>query len=330
MYLHQQQNKGKWNGDDWFMPRYSYQLSANSYQPKAQIPLFDYTALWQTFNAMNEVMRPGEEGLWGMFQSAQRIAWKTGTSFGFRDGWAVGFTPKYCVIVWVGNTTGEGRPDLTGINTAAPIMFDIFRILPVSEWFAAPQYDFMYLPVCHQSGFKAGPYCTDVDTLLVSTHAQVAPVCPYHHIIHLDKTAMFRVTSNCVSPSEMIHQPWFVLPPTMEYYYKQRHADYKPLPSFRHGCINETQTTFEIVYPQEGAKIFVPKEISGEKGRTVFTVTARNNETKLFWSLDDIFIGETENFHQVAVNPSPGKHTLTVVDENGESVSRSFEIVEKQ
>jgi penicillin-binding protein 1C len=65
---------------------------------------------------MNEVMRPGEEGLWGMFQSAQRIAWKTGTSFGFRDGWSVGFTSKYCVVVWVGNTTGEGRPDLTGIN----------------------------------------------------------------------------------------------------------------------------------------------------------------------------------------------------------------------
>lgn len=337
MYLHQQKNKGRWNADDWFMPQYSYQPSGISYQQttetgdlKPESQLFDYTSLWHTFNAMNEVMRPGEEGLWSMFQSAQRIAWKTGTSFGFRDGWAVGFTPKYCVVVWVGNTTGEGRPDLTGVNTAAPIMFDIFRMLPTSKWFALPQYNFMYLPVCHQSGFKAGSYCTDVDTMLVSVHAQQAPVCPYHKIIHLDKTGTYRVTSNCVSPSEMLHQPWFVLPPTMEFYYRQRHAGYKTLPPFMSGCVNELQSSFEIVYPQEGAKISVPKEITGEKGRTVFTVTARNNQTKLFWSIDDVYIGETENFHQMAVNPSPGKHVLTVVDENGESASKTFEIVEKE
>lgn len=330
MYLHQKQNKGKWNDDDWFMPKYSHEPSAISYQPKPQTALFDYTSLWLTFNAMNEVMRPGEEGFWNMFQSAQRIAWKTGTSFGFRDGWAVGFTPKYCVVVWVGNTTGEGRPELTGIKTAAPIMFDIFREMPASKWFEPPQYDFTYLPVCHQSGFKAGPYCTEVDTMLVSLHAQQAPVCPYHHVIHLDKTATYRVTSNCAPPSEMIHQPWFVLPPTMEYYYKQHHADYKTLPPFMNACMNEMQSSFEIVYPQEGAEIFVPKEISGEKGRTVFTVTTRGNQTKLFWSIDNFYIGETENFHQMAVNPLPGKHILTVVDENGEAASKNFEIVEKE
>lgn len=330
MYLHQQKNKGKWNTDDWFMPKYSYQPSANSYQLNVQAQLFDYTSLWHTFNAMNEVMRPGEEGLWGMFQSAQRIAWKTGTSFGFRDGWAVGFTPKYCVVVWVGNTTGEGRPDLTGIKTAAPVMFDIFRILPTSKWFTPPQYDFMYLPVCRQSGFKAGASCADVDTMLVSVHAQQAPVCPYHRIIHLDKNGTYRVTSNCVSPSEMTHKSWFVLPPAMEYYYKQRNANYKALPPFMSGCISELQPAFDIVYPQEGAKIFIPKEISGEKGRTVFTVTTGSNQTKLFWHIDDAFIGTTENFHQMAVNPSAGNHVLTVVDENGEAVSKNFEIVEKE
>jgi len=96
------------------------------------------------------------------------------------------------------------------------------------------------------------------------------------------------------------------------------------------GCANELQASFEIIYPQEGAKIFVPREITGEKGRTVFNVTTRNAQTKLFWSLDDMYIGTTENFHQMAVNPLPGKHTLTVVDENGESVTRDFEIVEKE
>jgi penicillin-binding protein 1C len=102
-----------------------------------------------------------------LFSSAQKIAWKTGTSFGFRDGWAIGLTPKYCVLVWIGNTTGEGRPDLTGINTAAPVLFDIFRALPLSEWFEPPVYHVTYIDVCHESGFKAGPECRQTDKILV-------------------------------------------------------------------------------------------------------------------------------------------------------------------
>ena len=73
--------------------------------------LLDAGSIYYTFQAMEEVMRPGEEMLWQQFSSSQRVAWKTGTSFGFRDGWAIGITPRYVVGVWVGNTDGEGRPE---------------------------------------------------------------------------------------------------------------------------------------------------------------------------------------------------------------------------
>ncbi len=328
MYNHQQKNKGKWNEEDWFMPVYAENMQTAHPKQDNSLPLFNYPALWHTFNAMNEVMRPGEEGLWTLFSSAQRIAWKTGTSFGFRDGWAVGFTPKYCVVVWVGNTTGEGRPDLTGINTAAPVLFDIFRQLPYSKWFQPPSSGFIYLPICHESGYKASADCPAVDTMLVPETAANAPRCPYHRIIHLDPTATWRVTDQCESPSAMITASWFVLPPVMELYYKQSHASYKPLPPFKPGCYNETLKTLDIIYPEEGARIYVPLEINGERGKTVFTATSKSNG-KLFWSLDEAYVATTEKFHQVAFNPSPGKHTVTVVNESGESITRSFEILEK-
>ena len=223
-YLHQRQNNGKQNNNEWHNPNYIFQTKAQSIIHNSQLTThnspFDYTAIWHTLNAMQEVMRPGEEGLWNLFNSAQRIAWKTGTSFGFRDGWAIGLTPKYCVVVWVGNTDGEGRPGLTGINTAAPILFDIFRLLPTVAWFQPPAYDFSYLGVCHQSGNRAGINCDDVDTMLVSIHGNNAPLCPYHYIIHLDTTGKYRVNSSCVSPSAIINKSWFTLSPAMEFYYK--------------------------------------------------------------------------------------------------------------
>lgn len=331
MYLHERINHEQWNSNDWHMPRYIIKEKVRKPSGEnAATALFDYPSLYHTFSAMNEVMRPGEEGLWGLFSSAQRIAWKTGTSFGFRDGWAIGFTRKYCIVVWVGNTTGEGRPGLTGINTAAPILFELFRLLPAGKWFESPTGGFTSVSVCRQSGFKAGPDCPVTDQQLLSINTKNAAVCPYHRLIHLDHTGTYRVTENCELPAAMVHQPWFILPPTMEYYYRQKHPEYKLLPAFQPGCINETVKPLDIIYPDEGAMIYVPLELSGEKGNTVFTATHRNSTGRLFWHLDDDYLGETNRFHQMAVNPSAGKHILTIVDENGESVTRHFEILDKK
>ena len=73
---------------------------------------------------MEEVNRPEGDEAWKFYDSSLKIAWKTGTSFGNRDAWAIGTNSKYVVGIWVGNATGEGRPTLTGVTSAAPILFD--------------------------------------------------------------------------------------------------------------------------------------------------------------------------------------------------------------
>jgi len=325
---HQTKNHGKLDPGDFHAPK--YMTTDDGRRTTANIPL-DATSIYFTFQAMQEVMRPGEEGLWQQFTSSQKIAWKTGTSFGFRDGWAIGVTPKNVVAVWVGNTDGEGRPGLIGVQTAAPILFDIFRLLPNVSWFEKPKFNYVYVPVCRQSGCRANIDCPDVDTLFMPPNGNKVPLCPYHKIIHLDATGNFRVTEQCESPSSMQHKSWFILTPAMEYYYKQKNADYKVLPPFKAGCeFAETGKVMEIIYPQPDAKIYVPLEVSGERGKTVFTAAHRKSGAKIFWSLDDNFIGTTQNFHQIALNPSPGIHIITLVDENGLSVSRQFEILEKE
>ena len=129
----------------------------------------------------------------------------------------------------------------------------------------------------------------------------------------------------------MIHQGWFVLPPSMEYYYKQRNHDYKLLPPFKNGCIPaENAKQMELIYPQPNARIYVPVELTGEKGRTVFSAAHRDHHASIFWSLDDSFIMKTKNTHQVSINPSPGKHIITLTDDQGNSISRNFEIIDKE
>jgi penicillin-binding protein 1C len=116
-------------------------------------------AAWLTLDALLEVPRPGEEGNWKKFASSRAIAWKTGTSWGLRDGWAIGNTRRYTVGVWVGNASGEGRPGLTGSTMAAPLMFALFNGLPSSRFIDIPAWSLRRIETCANDGYLAVEGC---------------------------------------------------------------------------------------------------------------------------------------------------------------------------
>ncbi len=287
-------------------------------------------AIWLTFEALLEVNRPDEENGWEMFSGTRKVAWKTGTSYGFRDAWAIGTTPAYVVGVWVGNADGEGRPGLTGAGSAAPIMFDIYNSLPATSWFETPYEDLTRIAVCHQSGFRAGPDCTDIDTVYVQQKGIRTAVCPYHRIVHLDKSGMYRVNSNCANIADILNVSWFVLPPAMEWYYRSKNPFYSQLPPVKPGCKEESAlSVMEFVFPRDAEKIFVPRELNGTPGKVVFEVAHRDPQAHLFWHLDDVYLGETRSPHQFCLNPVSGYHTITLVDGEGNRLVKRFEIATK-
>jgi len=288
-------------------------------------------SIWLTFEAMVEAARPEEEVEWMEFSSSQKIAWKTGTSYGNRDGWSIGCTPENVVAVWVGNADGEGRPGLTGTMTAAPVMFDIFKLLKNVPWFPKPFDDMSLVAVNNKSGYRASPICDAVDSIWIPVSGLKTICCPFHQLIHLDKSGIWRVSSDCETVSEMLHVPWFVLPPAQEWYYKTKNPDYKTLPPFRSDCLSNEQQlkSMELIYPKNYVKIYIPFELDGSKGKTIFQVAHRRPQTTIYWHLDGEYLGTTTEFHQKELSPNKGFHTLTLVDQYGETLVRKFEILEK-
>jgi penicillin-binding protein 1C len=126
----------------------------------------------------------------------------------------------------------------------------------------------------------------------------------------------------------MIHEKHFVLPPTMEWYYKQHRTDYEPLPPYKEGCAGKGSiVTMEFVYPKENSKLYIPKEIDGKKGEIIFEIAHRDKEATLYWHLDEIYLGSTYLFHQKGISAGKGIHNLTVTDNNGISIYKRFEIL---
>lgn len=284
---------------------------------------FQPGAVWQTFDALKEVNRP-EEIDWKSIPSMQTIAWKTGTSYGFRDAWAVGVTPRYAVGVWVGNATGEGKPGLVGAQTAGPVLFDIFNLLPASSWFTRPAGIFVEAEVCRKSGHLKGRFCDETDTLLVLPAGLRTEACPYHHLVTLSADESQRIYENCANTEPTLQKSWFTLPPVWEWYYKQHHPEYKPLPPFKAGCGEDTFQPMQFIYPPMNARIKLPKQLDGSKGFLTVELAHSNPNATIFWHLDETYQAQTQDFHKISLQPAAGKHSLTAVDGEGNTISTTF------
>ncbi len=315
-------------------------------------------AVWYTLEALKEVNRPDELD-WRLIRSVRKTAWKTGTSYGFRDAWAVGMTPEYTIGVWAGNADGHGVPGLTGARTAGPVLFAIQNLLPASDaWFEEPfpgtetgpavserpknmrlgtetgsavserpkktrsgtetgsavperpkntrsgtetgsavPEGSVWANVCTESGMLATPECPSEKLLIPAAGLQSEP-CPYH------KTGEF------------------VLTPAMEWFYKPHHPEYVGARSA------VTAKEIEFIYPQSGTTLYLPRQLSGEVEGAVFRVAHHRPDATLWWHLDQTYVGETRFLHELRLAPPIGKHSLTVVDDKGNSLSIVFTVAQ--
>ena len=286
------------------------------YQGQNEADFAPRLAIWYTLEALKEVNRPDELD-WRLIRSVRKAAWKTGTSYGF--AWAVGMTPAYTIGVWAGNAQGQGVPGLTGARAAGPVMFDILNLLPEdTQWFEMPDQvghdggqaghdggvtpgpdrGAAWVAVCVQSGMLAGPECPEKEEVLIPAAGLETAPCPYHK------------------------NGEFVLPPAMEWYYKPHHPEYTGARKTRQ------EKAVEFIYPASGSTLTLPRQLNGQVEGVVFRAAHHRSDATLWWHLDNEYIGETRFLHERKLAPAPGKHTLTVVDDEGNTAFVRFTVAE--
>ena len=290
-------------------------------------------AAWLTLNALINTVRPGDEAIWQEFAGARNIAWKTGTSYGFRDAWAIGLTPEWTVGVWIGNASGEGRAELRSAVTSAPVLFEIFSALHVmgtgarQNWFYQPASDLRLIESCSSSGFPASVNCENIFYQYSPIYSPAPPVCPFCQSIVLNESQDRRITLDGTSSSIAIERKWFVLPPAEEWYYRRWNLDYSPLPPRENSLPLSQDGLLALFNPEPNSEVFIPREIDGREGRIVFSAAHRYDNEVIFWHLDDVYLGQTHTFHEMEARPAPGYHTLLLVDSSGNTLSRSFTVL---
>ncbi|WP_347330491.1 penicillin-binding protein 1C [Marinimicrobium locisalis] len=288
-------------------------------------------AAWLTLQALINVVRPGVDSLWRDFSGSQTIAWKTGTSYGLRDAWAIGSNGGYTVGVWAGNAGGEPAASLGGQRSAAPVLFDVFEQLGGQRWFPKPESALKTVSVCQADGYLTGGQCParEIDAPK-NSHFQT--VSPHFQRLHLDSTGQFRVHAGCERVGAMQTRDWFILPPLQGYFWRRQHNDYRPVPPWRPDCVARLSQYSDdqpmaLIYPREGSQVYIPTELDGRRGRVVLQAVHRRADTPLFWHLNERFLGQTRAFHEQAVSLEPGWHKLRLVDGEGYHLEKWFRVL---
>lgn len=282
--------------------------------------------IWLTLEQLKELNRPTEEGEWKQFSHSVPIAWKTGTSNGFKDAWAIGVNGKYAIGVWVGNSDGEGRPGIIGSYAAAPIFFKVVNALEGHKRFEKPLDDLIEVAICSLSGQLANNHCPS-DTSYLSSQSKYLESCQYHRQIFTDETQSYKVNKSCYDGS-LVTKTEVHIPAQIAYYYKQSHL-YSPPLSLHPLCSpEERESTLKIIYPEKNIQIYQPK--IGNENRNQFVLRAHhtNTEATLLWHLDDVFLGSTQKIHEMSILLKVGQHSLLVMDEKGNEDVCSFEILQ--
>lgn len=269
-------------------------------QKQTEESVYSWQTIWHTLQAMQSVNRPPEEQQF-IKMGGEQIAWKTGTSYGHRDAWSIGCSQNYTVAIWVGNETGEGRYDLTGVKKAAPILFEVFRQLTSSSGFEKKPNQGETVQVCKKSGRLIGRFCPNSYNVELGNFSHQLRNCNQH------------IQSET---GEVVYK----VDPVVAYYHDH----------FFGGKQKKNQSTLkqvQIIYPEKKSVIQIPKKINEEYAKIMVKANSNYEGAEIYWYLDGQFQAKSIKNHQISLLIESGKHIIYISDQFGNSQEVDFEVV---
>lgn len=212
------------------------------------------------------------------------------------------------------------------MQTAAPILFDVFDKLPKSDWFEAPFDETTKVEICTKSGYRATNIWAEKTAEFIQNSGLKTAPCPYHVLVNVDASENYQINTSCENLANIKQKSWFVLPPLMEFYYKKTNPFYKTLPAYRNDCLAENKSEMKFVYPTEKSTVYLPKNFDGTKNELVLKVAHANKNAVLFWYVNNQFIASTKETHNLALSYKSRLYKISVTDSFGNEITQEINI----
>ncbi|MDR2581119.1 MAG: penicillin-binding protein 1C [Fibromonadaceae bacterium] len=257
------------------------------------------------------------------------IAWKTGTSYGSRDAWAIGVNKQWTIGVWIGNFEGGSVADLSGASSAAPLLFSLFNNLNNFRkdlWKDfSKDIKFDSIELCELSGYKANDFCPNKKTFMLPVNREKNSACQFHKKTIISKSSGFEVCSLCWNAEDTLHIVEERYTPAVRNELRKIGREPKAEALHNPKCRAKREATpFSITYPENGARLFLPSKDALSEMGFIAIAAHKQRDAELHWFLNGAFLGSTTSEHKIAVTVSTGEHRLGVQDSLGRYVETKF------
>jgi penicillin-binding protein 1C len=282
-----------------------------------KMQLLSPAASYMITEILSKVNRPDFPINWSATEHMPKIAWKTGTSYGRRDAWSIGYNKNYTVGVWVGNFSGLGVPELSGANSATPLLFKIFNTIDYdsnSDWYTPPK-DCELRKVCSETGLPPGPNCTNIISdyfiPLISTTAQ----CQHLQEVKLSPDGKMSYCETCAPSSGYGKKLFRITSPEMQAFFEERNMAYEKIPGHNPDC----ERIFKgdgpaITSPVNGTEYLISKK---DPEPLQLTASVGPDVSKVYWYINDRFYKACNRGEKQFFIPQEGPVKISCTDDKG-------------
>ncbi|HEX3047612.1 MAG TPA: penicillin-binding protein 1C, partial [Bacillota bacterium] len=285
----------------------------------AGLRIFDPGTAYLITDILTGLRRPDLPTCWE-FTSLPRVAWKTGTSYGHRDAWSIGYNPLYTVGVWLGNFSGQGAPNLIGAEVATPILFELMNYLNrnhSTSWFTQPD-SVGVRRVCSLSGQLPSPNCPTLMEELYLVDRSPDRVCECHQSVLIDNATGCRLPPDYPVLRKSHLQKFIQWPPRVGAWMESSGYEVKRLPPLLPGWQGLLPGQPPIIRsPSLDCEYRLREGIPAEFQKICCEASAGSEVQKLYWFIDGLLLGTVKPGERLFYIPTPGRHRVVCQDDLG-------------
>ena len=302
-----------------------FTLTNDPHPPKQGDLLLSPEATYLVTQTLTQITRPDLPNNFDNSYHLPRIAWKTGTSYGRRDAWSIGYNQRYTIGVWVGNFSGMGVAELSGANTATPLLFQLFNVLDYNSptgWFRIPKQAAKLSKrlICPETGDVPGDFCpnpvTDYCIMGVSRYRR----CAHRKEVFTNASGTISYCAQCRSDSGAMRRTYPNLSPELVAFYQSRRIPMEVVPPHNPACERVFgslgQSAPQITGLNDGSEYFInPKQPADLE----LSCQAANDVQTVFWYLNDKLYRRSKPTEAIFFTPRPGTLKISCADDKGRS-----------
>ncbi|HSB94648.1 MAG TPA: penicillin-binding protein 1C [Flavitalea sp.] len=308
-------------GGQWMAPSY---INSEPRKPKR---LFSTAASYMITEILSGINRPDFPLNWQSTSRMPKIAWKTGTSYGRRDAWSIGYNKRFTIGVWVGNFSGTGSPDIVGALLATPLLFRIFNTIdynPDDSWYSKPA-DCEVRLVCPETGMVPGEHCEKVVGDYFIPIISASTSCAQDQQVAISANGSVSYCKSC-QPQAGYQLKWFrMLDNGIQQWYADHKIRFEKLPPHNPDCEKVFREGAPVILSPHAGTEFLISRSSPEP--LLLSCRSADNHTSIYWYINDQFY-KTGN--RVFYQPMAGPLKISCTDDKGRirSVSVSVKMVD--